>query len=233
MKWSLRQSTCPGKKIPDGVTYILTDTFLRFVHTISEDSVVIEVIFNTDQTLVIYAAGATETYAPKGSKQVEIVGKDEKRGFTVVVGISMNGDVLPFQAIYAGSTFHSLSTSDTPEYQKATQVLKFCFESGGSNHWSTLSTMQNYVQNILVPYFELHRKDGNQTCIWQIDSWSVHQSAEFRDWRYITYPWIWIHYFPAIAQDFSSHVMLESSEFSSLRSDILPSRTLSKVLWNN
>jgi hypothetical protein len=58
MKWSLRQSTCPGKNIPDGVTYILTDTFLRFVHTISEDSVVIEVIVNTDQTLVIYAAGA-------------------------------------------------------------------------------------------------------------------------------------------------------------------------------
>jgi hypothetical protein len=72
--------------------------------------------------------GATETYAPKGSKQVEIVGKDGKRGFTVVVGISMNGDVLPFQAIYVGSTFRSLSTSDTPEYQKATQVLKFCFE---------------------------------------------------------------------------------------------------------
>jgi hypothetical protein len=36
-----------------------------------------------------------------------------------------------------------------------------------------------------------------------------------------------------IAQVFSSHAMLESSEFSSLRSDVLPSRTLSKVLWNN
>jgi hypothetical protein len=80
MKWSLRRSTRPGKKIPDGVTYILTDAFLRFVHTISESSVVIEVIVNTDQTLVIYAAGATETYAPKGSKQVKIVGKDENGG---------------------------------------------------------------------------------------------------------------------------------------------------------
>jgi hypothetical protein len=57
--------------------------------------------------------------------------------------------------------------------------------------------MQSYVQNILVPYFELHRKDGNQTCIWQIDSWSVHRSAEFRDWMYTTYPWIRIHYVPA------------------------------------
>ena len=37
--------------------------------------------------MVIYAAGASEAYAPKGSKQVEVVGKDEKQGFTAVVGI--------------------------------------------------------------------------------------------------------------------------------------------------
>jgi|SRR5882762_7721982 len=104
MKWTLRRSTRPGKKVPDGVTYILTNAFLRLSHTISENSVTMALIVNTDQTLVIYSAGASETYAPKGSKQVEVVGKDEKQGFTVVVGISMSGDVLPFQAIYAGFT---------------------------------------------------------------------------------------------------------------------------------
>ena len=197
MKWSLRRATRPGKKIPDGITYILTSAFLRLVHTISENSVAIELIVNTDQTQVIYAAGASETYDFRGSKQVEIVGKDEKRGFTVAVGISMSGDVLPFQAIFAGSTHRSLPKSNAPDYHKATQVLKFRFESGGSNHWSTLSTMQSYVQNILVPYFEHHRKDSSQICIWQIDCWSVHRSAEFRDWMYTIYPWIRIHYVPA------------------------------------
>ena len=197
MKWSLRRSTPPGKKVPDGVTYILTNAFLRLVHTISENNVPITLIVNTDQTMVTYAAGASDTYAPRGSKQVEVVGKDERRGFTLVVGISMSGEVLPFQAIYAGVTSRSLPSPSAPDYHKATQVLKFLIESRGDNHWSTLSTMKSYVQHILVPYFEGHREDHNQICVWQIDCWSVHRSAEFRNWMYHTYPWIWIHYVPA------------------------------------
>ena len=93
-------------------------------------------------------------------------------------------------------TPNSQPSPDAPDYHKATQVLNFHIESGGKNHWSTQSTMQSYVQNILVPYFEGHRQDNNQICIWQIDCWSVHQSAEFRDWIYDTYPWIQIHYVP-------------------------------------
>ena len=57
--------------------------------------------------------------------------------------------------------------------------------------------MKSYVQHILVPYFVGHREDHNQICIWQIDCWSVHQSAEFYSWMYQTYPWIQIHYVPA------------------------------------
>ena len=197
MKWTFQRSTRAGKKVPDGVTYILSDAFLRLVNTISEESVTISLIVNTDQTLVIYAAGVSETYAPKGSKQVEVVGKDEKWGFTVVVGISMSGDVLPFQVVHAGYTHRSLPTPDAPEYYQATEILKFCFESGGTNHWSTLSTMKSYVQHILIPYFEQHKKDSSQVCIWQIDCWSVHRSEEFCDWMHTTCPWICIHYVPA------------------------------------
>ena len=120
MSWSLRRSTRPGKKVPDGVTYILTDAFLRLVHTISENNITITITVNTDQTLVTYAAGASETYAPRGSKQVEVVGKDEKQGFTLVVGISMSGKALPFQAIYAGITPCSLPSANTPGYNEAT-----------------------------------------------------------------------------------------------------------------
>ena len=197
MGWSLRRSTRPGKKTPNGVTYILTNAFFRLVHTISENNVTITITVNTDQTLVTYAAGASETYAPRGSKQVEVVGKDERRGFTLVVGISMSGEALPFQAIYAGTTPRSLPSPNTSDYLQATKELKFRFESGGNNHWSTLSTMQSYVQDILVPYFEDHKQDHDQICIWQIDCWSVHRSAEFRHWMYNNYPWIRIHYVPA------------------------------------
>ena len=194
MDWTLQHTTRPGKKIPDGVTYILTDAYLHLVHTISEDPNITPGV-NTDQTYVTYSAGSTETYAPRGSKQVEVVGKDEKRGFTLVVGISMSGDALPFQVIYAGKSNRSLPSPNAPSYHKATEVLKFRIESGGDNHWSTQSTMKTYVQHILVPYFEGQRQP-NQICIWQIDCWSVHRSGEFRLWMYQTYPWIRIHYVP-------------------------------------
>ena len=102
-----------------------------------------------------------------------MVGKDEKRAFTLMVGISMSGEVLPFQAVYAGKTKGSLPTSNAPNYSKATEKLKFRFESSGNDtYWSTITTMQSYVTNILAPYFESHLKQldlSNQLCIWQID----------------------------------------------------------------
>ena len=117
------------------------------------------------------------------------------------MGISMSGEVLPFQAIYSGTTDRSLPTKNAPSYTKATEELKFLFESSGNNtYWSTIKTMQSYVANILVPYFESHRKQlnlPNQLCIWQIDCWSVHQSLEFRTWMQRYYPWIRLHYVPA------------------------------------
>ena len=118
-----------------------------------------------------------------------------------MVGVSMSGEVLPFQAIYSGKTSASLPSPTAPAYPKASKELKFHFEpSKGDNHWSTLATMKNYVTNILAPYFESHRKRlslPNQICIWQIDCWSVHRSLDFRTWMSSTYPWIHIHFVPA------------------------------------
>lgn len=201
MKWSLRRATRPGKKEPENIKEVLTDAALRLVSTISRFKVPKILRVNSDQTGVQYSAGAIETYAPIGSKQVEVIGKDEKRAFTLMVGISAGGEVLPFQAIYAGKTPKSLPTSSAPSYAKATEELKFLFEnSGNETYWSTMKTMQSYVTNILVPYFDSHRQHlhlPNQLCIWQIDCWSVHQSLEFRSWMQKNYSWIRIHYIPA------------------------------------
>jgi hypothetical protein len=179
MKQALWCSTCAGKKIPDGVTYILTNAYFHLVYTITGNHLTSTLSVNTDQTHVIYSAGTSETYAPRGLKQVEVVGKDEKWGFMLVVGISMSGEVQPFQAIYAGKTNCSLPSPETPNCQKATEVLKFCFESGGNSHWSMLSAIKSYGEHILSPYLNSHKQDPNQICIWQIDCWSVHWSAEF------------------------------------------------------
>ena len=77
MKWTLCCLTCPGKKIPDNIQQILTDTFFQLVQTISNFNILPVFQVNSNQMLVQYSAGATETYAPIGSKQVEVLGKDE------------------------------------------------------------------------------------------------------------------------------------------------------------
>ena len=191
----------PWKKTPENDQQILTDAFLQFVWAISEFKVIAVFLVNSGQTLIYCCAGAEETYAAISSKQVEVVGKDERQGFTLMVGISMSGEVLPFQAIYSGKSPASLPTSVAPNYLKATKDLKFQLEySKGANRWSTIGTMKSYVTNILVPYFESHRKRlnlPNQICIWQIDCWSVHRSLEFCSWMAGTYPWIHIHFVPA------------------------------------
>ena len=201
LKWSFRRSTRAGKKTPENVQQILTDAFLRHAWTIAKYNVPAELDANSDQTLVNYTAGAEETYAAIGSKQVEVVGKDERRGFTLMVGISMSGEVLPFQAIYSGKSPASLPTSAAPGHSRATEELKFHFEySKCDNHWSTIETMKSYVTNILAPYFDSHRARlglPNQICIWQIDCWSVHRSSEFRGWMAKVYPWIRLHFIPA------------------------------------
>jgi hypothetical protein len=103
-----------------------------------------------------------------------------------MVGISMSGEVLPFQAVYAGTMNQSLPTSNAPNYTKATQELKFLFESSWNDtYWSTMKTMKSYVIKILALYFQSHCQQldsTNQLCVWQIDCWSVHQSFEFCTW---------------------------------------------------
>lgn len=169
MGWSLRRATRPGKKTPENVTQILTDSALRLVSTISQHNVPKPLSVNSDQTGVTYSASGLATWAPIGSKQVEVVGKDERRSFTLMVGISMSGEVLPFQAIYGGRSAASLPTGNAPSYLEATKELKFHLEySGNDTYWSTMKTMRSYVTNILVPYFEKHRQHlnlPNQLCI--------------------------------------------------------------------
>ena len=84
-------------------------------------------VVNTDQTQVVYASNGKSTYNLKGEKQVQVEGKDEKRAFTLVVGVSMRGEALPFQVIYHGATTRSLPSPNAPFFDHA-QKLGFRFE---------------------------------------------------------------------------------------------------------
>lgn len=166
---------------------------LRLAVDIRDYSIPAGCCANSDQTGNNYARPGLSTYDPTGGNQVTIVGKEDKRAFTIMVGISMSGEVLPFQVMYAGKTEASLpdindANSEFKDANAEAKRLRFRFEPSGisGNHWSNLANMKSYVRNVLSVYFNEQRAlldRNNQVCLWTIDCWSVHRSREFRDAR--------------------------------------------------
>ncbi|KAH7903348.1 hypothetical protein BJ138DRAFT_1194697, partial [Hygrophoropsis aurantiaca] len=133
-------------------------------------------------------------FEDKGSRQVAIVGQEEKRAFTLVVGISAADDLLPFQAIYQGKSKCSTPSCNSPCYDEAVD-LGFRLEySNTDTYWSTFDLMCSYINNIAVPYWEVKKQQfaapHDQECILQLDVWVVHRSVAFRTWLSTNWPWI-------------------------------------------
>jgi hypothetical protein len=158
-------------------------------------------VVNFDQTQVTLAPGNRMSWAETGSKQVGMVGMDEKRAFTLVVGVSANGTLLPFQAVYVGKTNTSLpSAADSPNYADAIKA-GFKFEASGTGtYWSNQSTMRSYINDIIAPYFDQKKAENglpaSQCSLLQLDVWSVHRSEEFRGWMRTNHPTIILDYVP-------------------------------------
>jgi hypothetical protein len=123
------------------------------------------------------------TYEQRGAASVPC-GQDDKRQITAVVGSSLNGDMLPLQLVFEGKTDRSL-----PQHTQDTQSNGFHLTLS-DNHWSTLETMQQYVDRVLNPW------RGNEDMILVLDAWSVHRST-FREWVSRTHKKIHLVFVPA------------------------------------
>ena len=51
----------------------------------------------------VFTQGTKLAWASTGSHQVGVVGTEEKCVFTAVVTVTASGELLPFQAVYAGT----------------------------------------------------------------------------------------------------------------------------------
>jgi hypothetical protein len=105
----------------------------------------------------------------------------------VVVSVTTSGFLLPYQAIYQGYTNRSCPNPDTAANYTDVKKLGMQFKfSDTDTYWSTLHTMQLFVDRILMPYLsEQKRKLGlppTQKSLWLIDAWAVHRSKEFLRW---------------------------------------------------
>ncbi|KAF4617264.1 hypothetical protein D9613_005664 [Agrocybe pediades] len=200
LNWVQRKATRAAQKIPDNWEDLCERSTIRKIHLIKEYDIPSRLYVNSDQTQVVYAPGNKLTYADSGSKQVSLVGGDEKRAFTVMVSVSNDGLLLPFQAIYEGKTLASTPSATSPHYNDLINTGALLEFSGTTTYWSNMKTMKNFVCKILNPYFDSVRRDLNlpttQKALWQIDVWSVHRSVEFRDWMKKNYPNIILDYVP-------------------------------------
>jgi hypothetical protein len=75
---------------------------------------------NFDQTQVVVQSQGRSTFAEEGSKQVGVVGKEEKRAWTTVVGVAASRDALLLQIVMEGKDrARSLPKADAPMMDKA------------------------------------------------------------------------------------------------------------------
>lgn len=195
LNWSFRRSTRAAQKTPNNAEELCLEQFLRHAITARDTAIPCPGFrVNIDQTNVVFQPSACSTYEVTGCRQVAVVGKEEKRAFTVVVGISDSGHVLPFQVIYEGKTDRSCPSKGSLLYAEAEEIgIQFEY-SNTDTYWSTFDLMCKYVRQILVPYFTMQKEsaqaDDNQECILQLDVWSVHRSIAFRTWLDQNYEWI-------------------------------------------
>jgi hypothetical protein len=201
LAWSLRKATQAAQKLPKDWQNQCLHSFFRKAYVIKDRDIPIYLVVNFDQTQVTLAPGNRMSWAETGSKQVGMVGMDEKRAFTLVVGVSADGTLLPFQTIFVGKTATSLPSATTsPNYSDAVKA-GFKFEpSGTGTYWSNQSTMRSYINDIITPYFDKKNAENGlpafQCSLLQLDVWSVHRSEEFRGWMSTHHPTIILDYVP-------------------------------------
>ncbi|KIK80340.1 hypothetical protein PAXRUDRAFT_158942, partial [Paxillus rubicundulus Ve08.2h10] len=97
LHWRMHKSTCASQKLPTNVDEVCQEQFFRLALTI-HDNVIHSPAFyvNINQTNVVFQPVTSSTYEEIGSKQVAVVGQEEKWVFTLVVGISATGNLLLF-----------------------------------------------------------------------------------------------------------------------------------------
>ena len=90
------ESNSSCQKIPEDWEEICEKTYYCIIHFIIQYKIPVFLLINMDQTGILFIPDAHSTYEKKGAKQVHLLGKSEKRAFTLTVAISCDGDVLLF-----------------------------------------------------------------------------------------------------------------------------------------
>ncbi|KAJ7660863.1 hypothetical protein DFH06DRAFT_1472135 [Mycena polygramma] len=204
MDWTPRKGTRTARHIPDDAPILLKRTFFRLRYAILTGRIPPELIVNADQAGNYVLPSSSHTFHDRGAKQVDIVGKDEKRAYTMMIASTPAGDFLPVQSIWSGKTAGSLPNADAEKYQDAID-RGFVFSAARSkkktSHFSTIATMEDWVRLVLAPwrakFLASHPEyDDDQLMVSYIDIYAVHIGEEFRVFVFKDFPYIILIYVP-------------------------------------
>lgn len=141
-------ATKTARKVPANFLELKSDYLDRIHSYVDEHSIPEVMVINWDQTNLKLVPVSNWTLADKGSKQVSIVGLDDKREITVLLAASMFGSMLPPQILYQGTTDRCHAQVQFPEEWDIWH---------SSNHWSNEDTMLRYIDTVVIPYMDRQR----------------------------------------------------------------------------
>lgn len=169
-----RKATRTSQKVCNDFENIKATYLKQIRDTVETNNIPTSMVVNFDQTGTKMVPVSCWTLEVQGSKQIDMVGLDDKRELTALLAVSLSGELLPPQVIYAGTTQRCHPNVPLPDGWHLAH---------SQSHWSTTETMLEYVDAVLAPYMMKQREhlglaqDAVGLCIF--DVFATHRCDAF------------------------------------------------------
>ncbi|RPA81892.1 hypothetical protein BJ508DRAFT_376040 [Ascobolus immersus RN42] len=185
--WTIRKGTTAAQKLPADWQRDAIRVVCRMAYLLRMLGIPDCFVLNMDETGILLQPGGTFTYHDIGATEVPITGAEDKRQFTLICTISMSGELLPFGALWPGTTERALPKPVPGDnYYYIAQQQGHKHFNAGDKHWSTVITMMRWVEEIVMPYRHKILADFPQyigkPMILYIDVYWCHRCDEFLTW---------------------------------------------------
>ncbi|KAK1224369.1 hypothetical protein PQX77_012730 [Marasmius sp. AFHP31] len=114
-----------------------------------------KLVVNVDQMGCYILLNSLSTWHAKGDKQVDIIAKEEKHTFTLLVASTPNGNLLSLLQVQPGKTTQSLPSKDVPGIPEAKDhrihFTSAASKSSPQSYFSTLKKMREWITQIYLP----------------------------------------------------------------------------------
>lgn len=169
-----RKGTKAAKKLPSNFDELKTGFLERISTAVRTHHIPPELIVNVDETGLAVVPVSNWTLAERGSKDVSIMGIDDKRQITAVVASTPAGQLLPPQLIYQGKT---------TQCHPAGVVFPSDWDIWHSeSHWSTHDTIKRYIKDVLKPHADKVRQQldlpPSQRALLIFDVYAAHRTPD-------------------------------------------------------